>query len=173
MFNDNPPKKGPLFTEFLTQKPTNIGATYPYPQHVILPPPPSGTIPVESKTRLSLRTFQSTLPVPTTASALVSIQRHCFCLKDKFGVGMINDKQKILCYECCIGLLPPFSSFPFEIMRYAHTGVIMLKVFSQNFVRDDIAMHKLVAGQLSSFTILDKSMPFCLRINTSWPPKFL
>ena len=40
MFKENLPKKGPLFREFWTQKPTHMGGTYPYPQHVMLPPPP-------------------------------------------------------------------------------------------------------------------------------------
>ena len=46
-FLDNPPlsmenlrKKGPLFREFGAQKPTHMGGTYPYPQHVMYPPPP-------------------------------------------------------------------------------------------------------------------------------------
>ena len=37
---ENLPKKGPLFREFGTQKPTHMGGTYPYPQHVMYPPPP-------------------------------------------------------------------------------------------------------------------------------------
>ena len=36
-------KKGPLFREFGAQKPTHMGGTYPYPQHVMYPPPPGGT----------------------------------------------------------------------------------------------------------------------------------
>ena len=39
MFKENLPKKGRLFREFWTLKPTHIGGTYPYPQHVMLPPP--------------------------------------------------------------------------------------------------------------------------------------
>ena len=35
-------KKGPLFREFWIQKPTHMGGKYPYPQHVMLPPSPSG-----------------------------------------------------------------------------------------------------------------------------------
>ena len=35
---ENLPKKGPLFREFWTQKPTHMGGTYPYPQHVMSPP---------------------------------------------------------------------------------------------------------------------------------------
>ena len=42
MFKENLLKKGPLFREFWTQKPTHMGGTYPYPQHVMLPPPPPG-----------------------------------------------------------------------------------------------------------------------------------
>ena len=38
MFKENLPKKRPLFREFWTQKPTHMGGTYPYPQHVMLPP---------------------------------------------------------------------------------------------------------------------------------------
>ena len=38
MLKENLPKKGPLFREFWTQKPTHMGGTYPYPQHVMLPP---------------------------------------------------------------------------------------------------------------------------------------
>ena len=38
MFMGILPKKGPLFGEFLTQKPTHMGSTDPYPQHVMLPP---------------------------------------------------------------------------------------------------------------------------------------
>ena len=37
---ENLPKKGPLFRELGTQKPTHMGGTYPYPQHVMYPPPP-------------------------------------------------------------------------------------------------------------------------------------
>ena len=33
-------KRDPLFREFRTQKPTHMGGTYPYPQQVMLPPPP-------------------------------------------------------------------------------------------------------------------------------------
>ena len=40
MFMENLPKKGPLFREFWAQKPTHMGGTYPYPQLVMLPPPP-------------------------------------------------------------------------------------------------------------------------------------
>ena len=40
MFMENLQKKGHLFREFWTQKPTHMGGTYPYPQHVMLPPPP-------------------------------------------------------------------------------------------------------------------------------------
>ena len=36
---ENLPKKGPLFREFGAQKPTHMGGTYPYPQHVMYPPP--------------------------------------------------------------------------------------------------------------------------------------
>ena len=32
-------KNGPLFREFGAQKPTHMGGTYPYPQHVMYPPP--------------------------------------------------------------------------------------------------------------------------------------
>ena len=32
-------RKGPLFREFWAQKPTHIGGTYPYPQHVLYPSP--------------------------------------------------------------------------------------------------------------------------------------
>ena len=39
-FKENLPEKGPLFREFQTQKPTHMGGTYPYPQHVMLPLPP-------------------------------------------------------------------------------------------------------------------------------------
>ena len=42
MFKENLPKKGPLFREIWNQKPTHMGGTYPYPQHVMLPPPPTG-----------------------------------------------------------------------------------------------------------------------------------
>ena len=38
MFKENQPKEGPVFREFWTQKPTDMGGTYPYPQHVMLPP---------------------------------------------------------------------------------------------------------------------------------------
>ena len=34
MFMENLPKKGPLSREFWAQKPTHMGGTYPYPQHV-------------------------------------------------------------------------------------------------------------------------------------------
>ena len=37
---ENLPKKGPLFREFGAQKPTHMGGTYPYPRHVMYPPPP-------------------------------------------------------------------------------------------------------------------------------------
>ena len=40
MFKENVPKKRPLFTEFWTQKPTNMGGTYPYTRHAMLSPPP-------------------------------------------------------------------------------------------------------------------------------------
>ena len=43
MFKENVPKKGPLFREFLTEKPTYMGGTYPYPQHAMLPPGGGGT----------------------------------------------------------------------------------------------------------------------------------
>ena len=36
--------QGPLFREFWTQTPTHMGGTFPYPQHVMLPPPPRGRI---------------------------------------------------------------------------------------------------------------------------------
>ena len=46
-FLDNPPlfkenllKKGPLSREFGAQTPNHMGGTYPYPQHVMYPPPP-------------------------------------------------------------------------------------------------------------------------------------
>ena len=39
LFMENLPKKGPLFREFGAQKPTHMGGTYPYPQHVMYPPP--------------------------------------------------------------------------------------------------------------------------------------
>ena len=45
MFMENLPKKGPLSREFWAQKPTHMGGTYPYPQHVMYPPPP-GPCPV-------------------------------------------------------------------------------------------------------------------------------
>ena len=38
MFKENLPKKGPLFGEFWTQKPTHLSGTYLYPQHVMLTP---------------------------------------------------------------------------------------------------------------------------------------
>ena len=38
LFKENLPKKGPLFREFGAQKPTHMGGTYPYPQHVMYPP---------------------------------------------------------------------------------------------------------------------------------------
>ena len=40
LFKENLPKKGPLFREFGAQKLTHIRGTYPYPQHVMYPPPP-------------------------------------------------------------------------------------------------------------------------------------
>ena len=40
IFMENLPKKGPLFREFWAQNPTHMGGTYPYPQHVMYPPPP-------------------------------------------------------------------------------------------------------------------------------------
>ena len=40
MFMENLPKKGPLSREFWAQKPNHMGGTYPYPQHVMYPPPP-------------------------------------------------------------------------------------------------------------------------------------
>ena len=40
MFIEYLPKKGPLFREFWAQKPTHMGGTYLYPQHVMLPPTP-------------------------------------------------------------------------------------------------------------------------------------
>ena len=46
MFTENLPKKGPLFREFWTQKPTPMGGTYPYPQYVMLPPPPGAFLAV-------------------------------------------------------------------------------------------------------------------------------
>ena len=39
LFKENLPKKGPLFREFGAQKPTLMGGTYPYLQHVMYPPP--------------------------------------------------------------------------------------------------------------------------------------
>ena len=44
LFKENLPKKGPLFREFGAQKPTHMGGTYPYPQHVMYPPPPPGAV---------------------------------------------------------------------------------------------------------------------------------
>ena len=38
LFMENLPKKEPLFREFGAQKPTHMGGTYPYPQHVMYPP---------------------------------------------------------------------------------------------------------------------------------------
>ena len=35
---ENLPKNGPFFREFGAQKPTHMGGTYPYPQHVMYPP---------------------------------------------------------------------------------------------------------------------------------------
>ena len=32
-------EKGPLSTDFWAPKPTHMGGTYPYPQHVMYPPP--------------------------------------------------------------------------------------------------------------------------------------
>ena len=40
MFKENLPKEEPLSRELWAQKPTHMGGTYPYPQHVMLPPPP-------------------------------------------------------------------------------------------------------------------------------------
>ena len=40
MFKENLPKKGHLSREFWTQKPTHMGSTYPYLQHVMLRPGP-------------------------------------------------------------------------------------------------------------------------------------
>ena len=42
MFMENLPKKEPLFREFWAQKPTHMGGTYPYPQHVMYPSPSGG-----------------------------------------------------------------------------------------------------------------------------------
>ena len=39
MFMENLPKEGPLSRKLWAQKPTHMGGTYPYPQHVIYPPP--------------------------------------------------------------------------------------------------------------------------------------
>ena len=39
LFMENLPKKEPLFREFGAQKPTHMGGTYLYPQHVMYPPP--------------------------------------------------------------------------------------------------------------------------------------
>ena len=39
IFMENLPKKGPLFREFRPKKPIHMGGTYPYPQHVMYPPP--------------------------------------------------------------------------------------------------------------------------------------
>ena len=39
MFKENLAKKGPLSREFWTEKPTHMGGTYPYPRHIMLPPP--------------------------------------------------------------------------------------------------------------------------------------
>ena len=44
MFKETLLKKRPLFRDFWTQKPTHMGGTYPYPQHVLLPPPPLGSV---------------------------------------------------------------------------------------------------------------------------------
>ena len=48
LFKENLPKKGHLFGEFGAQKPTHMGGTYPYPQHVMYPPPPGETYPSNS-----------------------------------------------------------------------------------------------------------------------------
>ena len=39
MFMENLPKKGPFSREFWAQNPTHMGGTYPYPQHIMYPPP--------------------------------------------------------------------------------------------------------------------------------------
>ena len=39
MFQENLPKKRPLFREVWTEKPTHMGGTYTYPQLFLLPPP--------------------------------------------------------------------------------------------------------------------------------------
>ena len=44
MFKENLPKRGPLFREIWTQKPTHMGGKYPYPQHVMFPPGGGGVI---------------------------------------------------------------------------------------------------------------------------------
>ena len=41
MFKETLPKKGPLFREFWTHKPTHMGGTYPYTKHVVSRPPGS------------------------------------------------------------------------------------------------------------------------------------
>ena len=42
MFIENLPNKGSLLSEFGARKPTHMIGTYPFPQHVMLPPPPGG-----------------------------------------------------------------------------------------------------------------------------------
>ena len=44
LFMDNLPKKGPLFREFGARKAAHMGGTYPYPQHVMYPPPPGHSL---------------------------------------------------------------------------------------------------------------------------------
>ena len=51
MFMENLPKKGPLSREFWAQKPTHMGGTYPYPQHVMYPPPPGRISHTETEQR--------------------------------------------------------------------------------------------------------------------------
>ena len=65
MFMENLPKKGPLPREFWAQKPTHMGGTYPYPQHVMYPPPreidPTGHLEVKVCRSILVQTVVATV----------------------------------------------------------------------------------------------------------------
>ena len=80
LFMENLPKKGPLFREFWAQKPTHMGGTYPYPQHVMYPPPPGSAVCIGS---VDLWRWVSCFPALfDLMMALPSIETHGITMKN-------------------------------------------------------------------------------------------
>ena len=80
LFMENLPKKGPLFREFGAQKPTHMGGTYPYLQHVMYPP---GRLPI--KYALNLRWSVPDSGGQVLSSGACSQRRHPGATPSTFG----------------------------------------------------------------------------------------